>query len=255
MISLAHLPGQGVAYADLPPTLQPHAVTAAAPQADQLRLMVLSGGIYLALVGAVLAVSALAPKAPLAPARGTHPERTFVFDPIPQLPRVRQPMASIRGQSGVGVVIPASAPEVPVAAIPEAPSASLPAEAPHAPAQGLGTGRSHGLNATPDPTGTETGSGAAAMVHDFSMTGLAVLQRVDPIYPDFARRARIQGTVVLLMTVDTAGLPMEVQVLDGPVALREAAIRAARQWRFVPARMDGQPVAASFRLTLKFALR
>ena len=254
MISLAHLHGQGVAYADLPPTLQPHAVTAAAPQADQLRLVVLSGGIYLALVGAVLAVSALAPKASLAPARGTHPERTFVFDPIAQRPRIRQPMASTRGQSGVGVV-PTSAPEVPVAATPEAPSAGLPAEAPRADVHGLGTGRSHGLNATPDPTGTGIGSGAAAMVHDFSMTGLEVLQRVDPIYPDFARRARIQGTVVLLMTVDAAGLPMEVQVLDGPVALRDAATRAARQWRFVPARMEGQPVAASFRLILKFALR
>lgn len=96
---------------------------------------------------------------------------------------------------------------------------------------------------------------AGPVIHDFSMTGLAPLHRVDPLYPDFARRARIQGTVVLLMTVDERGVPLQVRALDGHPALQEAAMQAARQWRFEPARLDGRPVAASFRLTLNFRLR
>jgi protein TonB len=82
-----------------------------------------------------------------------------------------------------------------------------------------------------------------------------VLRQVEPTYPDFARRARIQGTVVLLMTVDELGQPLRVQVLEGHPVFHETAVQAARQWRFEPARVDGRPVSASFRLTLKFTMR
>jgi protein TonB len=85
--------------------------------------------------------------------------------------------------------------------------------------------------------------------------GLAILHQVDPVYPELARRARIQGPVVLLMTVDEHGQPIQVQVLDGHPAFHEAAKQAARQWRFEPAQMNGRPVMAAFRLTLKFTLR
>jgi protein TonB len=84
---------------------------------------------------------------------------------------------------------------------------------------------------------------------------LAVLHQVDPVYPEFARRARIQGPVVLLMSVDEAGRPVRVQVLEGHPVFHEAACQAARQWRFEPARVNGRPEAATFRLTLKFSLR
>ena len=104
------------------------------------------------------------------------------------------------------------------------------------------------------------GSGAAGpatgpVIHDFTATAPAILRRVDPIYPDLARRAHVQGTVVLMMIVDDRGVPMQVNVLDGPPALQEVALQAARQWRFEPALMDGHPVPASFRLTLNFRLR
>jgi len=85
--------------------------------------------------------------------------------------------------------------------------------------------------------------------------GLAVLRQVDPVYPEFARRARIQGPVVLMMTIDEQGQPIQVQVLEGHPAFHDAARQAARQWRFEPAHVNGRPVMASFRLTLKFTLR
>jgi protein TonB len=82
-----------------------------------------------------------------------------------------------------------------------------------------------------------------------------VLRRVDPVYPDFARRSRIQGPVVLMLTVDEHGQPIQVQVLQGHPVFHEVALQAARQWRFEPARLGGRAVAASFRLTLNFSLR
>jgi len=105
------------------------------------------------------------------------------------------------------------------------------------------------------PAPGPSGPGTSPQIHDFTASAPAILHRVDPFYPDLARRARVQGTVVLMMVVDERGVPMQVRVLDGPVALQDAALQAARQWRFEPAQMDGHPVAASFRLTLNFRLR
>jgi protein TonB len=93
------------------------------------------------------------------------------------------------------------------------------------------------------------------LVQDFTSVGLTVLHQVNPAYPEFARHAHIQGAVVLKMTVDERGQPVQVLVLEGHPVFHEAATQAARQWRFEPARLDGRPVMASFQLTLKFSLR
>jgi len=85
--------------------------------------------------------------------------------------------------------------------------------------------------------------------------GLTVLKQVSPIYPDFAKRAHIQGAVLLLMTVDEQGQPIDVAILEGHPVFQETALQAARQWRFEPAKVDGRPVIAVFRLTLKFTLK
>jgi len=61
--------------------------------------------------------------------------------------------------------------------------------------------------------------------------------------------------VVIRMTIDERGLPSDVQAVSGIPVLQAPALRAARQWRFEPARQNGQPVAATFLLTLNFVLR
>ena len=48
---------------------------------------------------------------------------------------------------------------------------------------------------------------------------------------------------------------MAVDILSGPVQLKDEAVRAARMWRFSPARVNGVAVAAAFNLTLQFRLR
>jgi protein TonB len=252
MFHIAFQRGRGLAFPDLPPTLQPCAIAAAAPSSDHMRAAALSGLIYLLLGGAVLAFTSLASPAALVIGRPTTPERIVEFDG----PAVLRPIQRLlNAPSGSGERIPASASNAAVAPRPEPEEAApaLSTENHRGDLPGVGPAISGPLapaNASPNATST-----VGPSVHDFSMTGLAILRQVDPVYPDFARRARIQGPVVLLMTVDERGQPIHIQVLDGHPAFHEAALQAARQWRFEPARSEGRPVSASFRLTLKFSLR
>jgi len=95
----------------------------------------------------------------------------------------------------------------------------------------------------------------SAQVRFIDMNAVRILHQVNPVYPALARVTHVQGAVVLMMTIDEAGVPTDVQVLEGHPVFREEAVRAARQWRFEPARMEGRPVPASFRLTLNFRLQ
>jgi protein TonB len=94
-----------------------------------------------------------------------------------------------------------------------------------------------------------------AKVVELEEAEIRILHQEQPNYPAIAQRARIQGSVVLLMTVDAAGVPTAVQVLSGPhPTLQLEAMRVARLWRFAPARINGQAVPAHFRLTVGFRL-
>ena len=66
-------------------------------------------------------------------------------------------------------------------------------------------------------------------------------ERVEPDYPPQALAARIQGSVQLNMTIDTAGQVVRARVSDGPPELAQAAAEAVRRWRFHPYTVNGQP--------------
>ena len=82
-----------------------------------------------------------------------------------------------------------------------------------------------------------------------------VVSKVEPVYPEEARRARISGIVILEATIDKTGVVRDVQVLKPlPSGLSEAAADAVRQWTFQPATRKGQPVDVVFNLTINFKL-
>ncbi|HVG28512.1 MAG TPA: VWA domain-containing protein [Pyrinomonadaceae bacterium] len=62
-----------------------------------------------------------------------------------------------------------------------------------------------------------------------------------PVYPDMARRMRVAGTVVVEVMVDESGRVLETRAASGPALLRQAAVDAARQARFPPTLVGGQP--------------
>ena len=82
-----------------------------------------------------------------------------------------------------------------------------------------------------------------------------LLRRVEPTYPELAKRARVQGVVLLQVTVDETGMVTEVSVLQGNPLLNQAAVDAVRQWRYRPFQQHGQPVACMTTVTVIFNLR
>jgi TonB family protein len=78
----------------------------------------------------------------------------------------------------------------------------------------------------------------------------------NPIYPEAARRARIQGVVVLECTIGKDGRVQRVKVLRGlPLGLTETAVDAVNKWKFQPSTLNGKPVEVLYILTVRFNLQ
>jgi len=78
----------------------------------------------------------------------------------------------------------------------------------------------------------------------------------NPIYPEAARRARIQGVVVLECTIGKDGTVTEAKVLRGlPLGLTESAQDAVRKWKFKASTLNGKPVEVLYILTVRFNLQ
>jgi protein TonB len=82
------------------------------------------------------------------------------------------------------------------------------------------------------------------------------LNNPQPGYPLAARRMGWQGRVVIEVEVLADGSPGEVAVQQssGREVLDEAALRAVRGWRFVPARVGGIAVTKRFQIPIAFNL-
>ena len=77
-----------------------------------------------------------------------------------------------------------------------------------------------------------------------------------PTYTEIARKARIQGVVIVQAIIDKQGNVTNVKVLKGlPMGLEEAAVDAMKQWKFKPATLNGKPVTVYYNLTVNFKLQ
>lgn len=250
-------PAQG-----LPPTLQPMAVLSAAPPAPRAVSLLGASVLYALCAAAVL----LAPRvAPVALPPLTHGGGEVIPEEVVKEVRVILPMPPAPAQASV--IRTKEAPERPagwkppteVTEVPTDPPATLPTRNaffdsmarldPAQPPAPVGAGPINGTAATAEaPSGGQ--------VVSMELTQLQILRQAAPSYPPLARIARRQGSVVLLMTIDTQGVPVDVKLLTSPdPSLAAEAERAARLWRFAPALLNGQPVNAQFRLTLNFRLQ
>jgi protein TonB len=75
-----------------------------------------------------------------------------------------------------------------------------------------------------------------------------------PIYPEAAKRMRVQGVVSVDVILDESGKVVAANASSGPQILREAAVQAALRARFSPTKLSGQPVKVSGVINYKFAL-
>jgi TonB family protein len=82
-----------------------------------------------------------------------------------------------------------------------------------------------------------------------------LLQKVDPVYPPLAMRARIQGTVRFNVTVGIDGSVRVAQVISGHPLLVPAAREAVMQWKYSPTSLNGRPVEVVTQVDVPFSLR
>lgn len=131
--------------------------------------------------------------------------------------------------------------------------------------QGPGSGGGTGAG-----TGTGVGEGTGAGVGAGSGGGTGggpyrpgsgiepprVLHEVKPAYTEQARRAGLEGEVVLEIVVRRDGTVSDVRVLRRlGSGLDEEAVRAVRQWRFAPAERFGDAVDVVVEVAMEFRLR
>jgi protein TonB len=82
-----------------------------------------------------------------------------------------------------------------------------------------------------------------------------LVSRIEPVYPDAARRARLEGIVVLDAIIAASGAIEEVRVVKsaGPL-LDSAAAEALRRWHYRPATLNGRAVRVLLTVTVAFRL-
>lgn len=92
-------------------------------------------------------------------------------------------------------------------------------------------------------------------VNTSPVTPVEVLYKPNPVYTEEGRRLKVEGEVKLEVVFTAAGKVQVVRVLEGlGHGLDEAAVRAAQQIRFKPAKRDGQAIDSSATLRIIFQL-
>ena len=80
------------------------------------------------------------------------------------------------------------------------------------------------------------------------------ISRVEPVYPEDAKRQGIEGTVKLHVVVGGDGSIESVALTSGPALLAKAATSAIREWHFGQTLLGGQPVETEQDVVVKFRL-
>ncbi|HET8890028.1 MAG TPA: energy transducer TonB [Candidatus Angelobacter sp.] len=78
------------------------------------------------------------------------------------------------------------------------------------------------------------------------------IHNVDPEYPLLARKAKIQGPVVLSAVIDTKGMVTNLRVLSGHPLLAQSAMDAVKRWKYRPFVFEGQVVPVETTITVVF---
>ena len=106
----------------------------------------------------------------------------------------------------------------------------------------------------PPPLPSQT---LVAGVGDVTNPELIGDSKIDPLYPEMARVARVEGNVVLQAIVRQDGSVGDLHVLRSNrpmMGFEEAAIAAVQQWRYEPATQNGRPVDVYFTVFVEFSL-
>ena len=134
---------------------------------------------------------------------------------------------------------------------PSPPSEPPPPESPLAGAPATGAPAPGAPPAGVPATAPQEPSGLA----EEAVSPAVLISKVEPDYPEAARRAGIEGSVVLDATISETGQVIAVAVeRELPLGVTEAAVRAVQSWKYQPARGKGGPVLSHKTIRIVFSL-
>ena len=95
----------------------------------------------------------------------------------------------------------------------------------------------------------------AAAISSWTLMAVGTLG-ITPVYPDIARRARIEGIVIMASRIRKDGTIGSVHVLSTSNPMfNAAAITAVRQWRYSPGKVKGEVVEVPYAVRVDFRLK
>ena len=89
---------------------------------------------------------------------------------------------------------------------------------------------------------------------DQTVTAGRLIHKVQPKYPKAARKAHIEGTVVLCAEIRKDGKIANLHAVSGPRELIAPSIKAVQQWVYKPYLLDGEPVDVETDIRVNFRL-
>jgi len=82
-----------------------------------------------------------------------------------------------------------------------------------------------------------------------------VIQSAEPVYPELARKAEVEGMVVVMVTIDEKGRVIKAWIARSDAQiLNQAALEAAYKFKFTPAYQRDVPVKATISIPFRFTL-
>ena len=87
------------------------------------------------------------------------------------------------------------------------------------------------------------------------LTAPVLLSKIEPEYTEEARRAKLQGTVLLRVEVNERGIAQNISIRQNlGLGLDERAVEAVQRWRFRPGRLNGKPAVTVAIIEVSFRL-
>jgi TonB family protein len=101
----------------------------------------------------------------------------------------------------------------------------------------------------------------ANAVHDADISSVRIVSTdkkpttvVKPIYPEAAKKAGVQGLVVLDIVIGRTGEVEMARAISGPKKLRSAAAEAVKQWKWEPFLLNEKPIQVRTQVVVNFCL-
>lgn len=119
---------------------------------------------------------------------------------------------------------------------------------------GIGSGKGGGVGSG-NGGGVGGGAGGGAYKVGNGVTQPIPLYHPEPEYSEDARKAKLQGSVLLYIEVDSSGKVINPKVVKAlGLGLDEKAIEAVLKWKFKPGTLNGKPVTVQAQVEVNFRL-